>query len=168
MISCFDISRLLLSDLWYNPSMLKIKNDLGEIRFSENVIKKIATDAVHACGGKVYIYHHKGKYQNAMSGIGSRMTLYNGDHGDPGSIEIEDGEEGLRITVYIVVKFGAHIRKTCIGILEGISGNVERVMGEKPLVTKVIVTGIESNEIARRNLEYSIDSRVPDKINEPS
>ena len=148
--------------------MLKIKTDLGEIRFSENVIKKIVTDAVHECDGKVYIYHHKGKYQNAVSGIGSRMTLYNGDKGDPGSIDVYDDEIGLNITVYVVVKFGASIRNCCISILKYIDENVEKVMGAKASEIKVIVTGVESNELARRHLEYSMDSRMPGVINEPS
>ncbi len=148
--------------------MLKIKTDLGEIRFSTNVIKKIVTDAVHELDGKVYIYHHKGKYQNAVSGIGSRMSLYNGDWGDPGSIEVSDDEVGLDITVYVVVKFGTSIRSSCISILQYIDQNVEKVMGAKASTIRVIVTGVESNQIARRHLEYSMDSRMPGVINEPS
>ena len=148
--------------------MLDIKTELGEIRFSTNVIKKIVTDAVHLCDGKVYIYHYKGKYQNAMSGRTSKMTLYNGDRGDPNSIEVVDSETGLRITAYLVVKFGTSIKKSCIDILYYISRNVETIMGEKPESIKLIVTGIESNEIAKRNLEYSMEAELPGVINEPS
>ncbi len=148
--------------------MLEMKTELGEIRFSANVIKKIVTDAVHLCNGKVYIYHYKGKYQNAMSGRASKMTLYNGDRGDPNSIEVVDSETGLKITAYLVVKFGTSIKKSCIDILYYISRNVETILGEKPESIRLIVTGIESNEIAKRHLEYSMETKLPEVINEPS
>ena len=148
--------------------MLEMNTDLGEIRFSTNVIKKIVTDAVHLCEGKVYIYHYKGKYQNAMTGITTKMTLYNGDRGDPSAIEVVDSENGLSITTYLVVKFGTSIRTSCIDILYYISRSVETVFGEKPESIKLIVTGIESNEIAKRNLEYSMGARLPGVENEPA
>ncbi|MDO4869782.1 MAG: Asp23/Gls24 family envelope stress response protein [Bacillota bacterium] len=148
--------------------MLEIKTETGDIRFSKNVIKRIATDAVHQMDGKAYIYHYRGRYKNAMNGIGSRMSLYNGDKGDPGSIEVDDTDTGLRITVYLVVKFGVSIRSSCIDILNYIFDNVKSVMGEEPEIVKVIVTGVESNEIARRDLEYSREARMLGAINEPS
>ena len=148
--------------------MLEIKTEIGDIRFSKNVIKKIVTDAVHEFDGKVYIYHYRGKYKNAMNGIGSRMVLYNGDRGDPGSIDVDDTDTGLRITVYIVVKFGTSIRSTCIDIINYVFDNVKSIMGEEPEIVKVIVTGIESNEVAKRNIEYSREARMLGVINEPS
>lgn len=147
--------------------MLEIKTEIGEIRFSTNVIKKIVIDAVHQTEGKAYIYHYKGKYQNAMTGIASRMTLYNGDRGDAGSIDVADTETGLQITVYLVMQFGASIRTSCIHIIHYIFDNVEKIMEAPPEAVRVIVTGVESNEIAKRNLEYSMRADEPGVIHEP-
>jgi len=148
--------------------MLEEKTEFGNIRFSTNVIKKIVTDAVHLTEGNVYIYHYRGKYQNAARDITAKRTLYNGDKGDPGSILVADTDTGLKIAVWIVVKFGTSIKTTCVDIIDYIFENVEKVMGEKPEIVKVIVTGVESNEIAKRNLEYSKEARLPGVLNEPS
>ena len=40
--------------------MLEIRNRLGDIRFSRNVILKIVEDAVASCDGRVSLLNYKG------------------------------------------------------------------------------------------------------------
>lgn len=125
--------------LWYNSNMLEIRNKLGDIRFSRNVIFKIVDDAIASCGGRVSLYNYRGKYKNVM----------------PGKDEVKFTEtpQGVDITVFVVINFGVSIHKSTEKIRRYIYENVEKVMGEKPHSVKIVVTGVQSKEIAKRHIE---------------
>lgn len=120
--------------------MLEHKTDLGDIRFSRSVIERIVEDAADACDGKVQLLNYKGKYIGVIPGS---------------SIEFKETEDGALITAYIVVSFGASIRKYAGMMHQYIIDNVEKVMGEKPAAVKIIITGVQSREIARRHIEIT-------------
>lgn len=122
----------------YNISMLEIINDSGDIRFSKNVINRIVEDAVETCEGRVTVHNFKGKYKSVVSG--KEGITY---------VEIP---EGAVITVYVVIKFGTSIRKVCNRMIDYIISNVEEVMGEKPYNVRIVVTGVQSIETAKRNI----------------
>lgn len=125
--------------LWYNPCMFEKETDLGQIHFSRSVIERIIKDAVSGCDGKVFLSNYKGKYMRVVPG--SDYT-------------IEQTDDGIDITVYVVIAFGAGIGRYSKQMLEYIYDNVEKVMGERPHYVKIVVTGIQSKkEIARRHVE---------------
>ncbi|MDO4177071.1 MAG: Asp23/Gls24 family envelope stress response protein [Bacillota bacterium] len=121
--------------------MLEITNELGDIRFSRNVILRIVDDAVETCDGRVTVHNFKGKYKSVMPG-----------HDGVTYLETPDGVD---ITVYVVVNFGTSIRENCGRISAYINENVERVMGERPHNVRIVVTGVQSKEIARRNIVFN-------------
>ncbi len=125
--------------LWYNPCMFEKETDLGQIHFSRSVIERIIKDAVSECDGKVFLSNYKGKYMRVVPG--SDYT-------------IEQTDDGIDITVYVVIAFGAGIGRYSKQMLEHIYDNVEKVMGERPHYVKIVVTGVQSKkEIARRHVE---------------
>lgn len=126
--------------LCYNPVMLERKTELGDIRFSRSVIERIVEDAADDCGGKVMLQNFRGKYMPAVPG---REILF------------EETPEGVAITVYIVVSFGTSIKKCTGHMMEYISSNIEKVMGEKPYNVKIVVTGVQSVETAKRHIEIT-------------
>ena len=119
--------------------MLEINTKLGDIRFSRNVIKRIINDAVDKTEGRVYLHRYRGKINMPATS----------------NVEILDKQEGLEITLYVVIKFGSSIRKNARAVVDYIYDKVESVMGEKPGKVTMIITGVESKDIARRNIEIS-------------
>ena len=73
----------------------------------------------------------------------------------PGNDEVVFVEtpEGADITVYVVINFGVSIHDSTEKIRNYIFDNVEKVMGERPNRVKIVVTGVQSREIARRHIE---------------
>ena len=116
--------------------MLEIKTNLGDIRFSKNVMLKIVEDAISLCDGSVYLCNYKGKYKNVMRS--SEEMIF------------AETPEGVEITIFVVVRFGTSIKQNSRKIIDYIYDNVEKVMGERPQKVTMIVTGVQSREIARR------------------
>lgn len=132
--------------------MFELKTDWGEIRFSRNVIYRIVTNAVESCRGDATIMNYKGKKQRRFPGFFSRLTPKSVESGD---IQLEETPEGLKITVYVVIRFGASLRKTVEQIITGIYEGAEEVLDLDLSKVTVVVTGTASRDIARRHLVFS-------------
>lgn len=117
--------------------MIEISTETGEIVFSENAVKSVIKGAVDASDGKAYIYRYRSRYMPMLP-----------------AITIEEGDEGYDIVVYIVVRFGTSISKVSNKILDNIYKNLESAFNIVPDSVKVIVTGVQSKDIARRNIEF--------------
>lgn len=113
---------------------------MGDIRFSKSVIERIIEDAAASCGGNVAVFNFKSKY----------MTVIPNNH-----FTFKESSGGVEITVYIVVRFGASIKKYAKRMMDYIYDTVEKVMGERPKSVKIIVTGVRSREIAKRHIEIT-------------
>ena len=120
--------------------MFDRETDLGKIHFTRSVIEKIIKDAVETCDGKVFLRNYKGKVRSLVQG--SDYT-------------IDQKEEGTDIVVYVVIAFGAGIGRYTRQMLDYIYDNVEKVMGERPNNVKIVVTGVQSKDIARRHIEIT-------------
>lgn len=120
--------------------MLEMTNDIGDIRFSRNIILRIVDDAVETCGGRVTVYNFKGRYKSVMPGNDG--------------VAYTETPEGAEITVYVIIRFGASIRENCRKILDYINDTVEKVMGERPRNVRIVVTGVQSVEIAGRHIVF--------------
>lgn len=132
--------------------MFDFETKLGHIHFSNNVINKIITEAVESCDGKAEILNYKGKYKHMVPGIASKMNLYNEE---VGGIQVTEEEEGLNITVYVVIHFGASIKRTTDRIIDYIYEYMDKILGIKPVNVKVVVTGTLSKNIVKRHIEVS-------------
>jgi uncharacterized alkaline shock family protein YloU len=114
---------------------------LGQIHFPAGVIERIIKDAVNTCDEKVFLNKYKGKYMSMVPG---------------GDYTVEETEEGILITVYVVMAFGASIGKYSKRLLEYIYENVEKVMGSRPGRVTIVVTGLKSKDnIAKRHIEIT-------------
>lgn len=120
--------------------MLEISTDLGDIRFSKNVITRIAEDAAESCDNSVSIFNYRGKYKPAMPGA---------------NIIYSETPDSIEITVNVVIRFGASISECTKKMLDYMYKNIEIVMGTRPDKITIIVTGIQSREIARRHIEIT-------------
>lgn len=127
--------------IWYNCHMLDINTKIGDIHFSENLIKNLIKDAVDSVGPKAQLNNYKGKYMYSSSGNLSNIV-------------IEETEEGWDIVLFIVVSFGASISTVANNIIDKVYSNMEDMLDVKPHSVKVMVTGVASRDIARRKLEF--------------
>lgn len=132
--------------------MFGIETKIGSIRFSHNVISRIASEAVCECGGKAELLNYKGKYKNVVPGLASKMNLYDAD---PSSVEVIDTDGGVEIRIYIGLRFGSSIKESTSTIIDYMYENVEKIMGQKPDKVTVIVTAMLSKNIAKRYIEVS-------------
>ena len=133
-------------------TMFDIETKLGEIHFPASVINRIVIEAVESCNGKVDILNYKGKYKNMMPWLASRMNIYKEE---TGGIQVEETEDGMILTVYVVIHFGTSIKRVTEKLIDEIYENMEKVMKVKPKTVKIIVTGTLSKNIVKRHIEVS-------------
>ena len=128
--------------------MLEHKTNLGEICFSKNIINRIVQDAVQEWDGRVLLQNYRGRYFN-VANLASRLS-----HQDEeaASIKLRQTDGRMYITVYVVVRFGTSISKVTRSICEYVDTNLESVMNERPGGVRVVVTGVLSRDIVRRNI----------------
>lgn len=130
--------------------MFDIQNDLGHIHFSKNIIRTLCEDAVDSCDGKAAVFNFKGKGKNKAEAVFNRK-------GHPGNDEIivEGEEDQLRITVYVVIRFGASIKGVAEQIINSIFDQLEEVFEVEPAQVTVINTGTASRDIIPRYMEFT-------------
>lgn len=132
--------------------MFDFDTKLGNIHFSNSVVNKVVTEAVESCGGKAEILNYKGRYKHVVPGIASWMNLYDEE---AGGIHVKEEDGDIFIKVYIVIHFGASIKRTTNKIIDYIYEHMEKIMDVRPKNVKVIVTGTLSKNIAKRHIEVS-------------
>lgn len=132
--------------------MFDIETKLGEIRFSQGIINKIVMKAAEAYDGKVILHNYKGKYMDMMPGLASKINLYDES---TGSVEFTQKDDGYTLKVYIVLKFGTSIKMVTEGMIDSIYENAEKILGKRPEMVTIVVTGILSKNIAKRHIEVS-------------
>lgn len=131
--------------------MLEMKNEIGYIHFSRDVIYRICADAVNQTG-EARLHQFRGRY-NAKKPVSSYSFVSTEE--DYENIQVETTDSSVRIALYIVVRFGVSISSVANSIIDYIYEEMKKVMGEEPAFVKVIVTGIVSRTIARRQIEFS-------------
>lgn len=132
--------------------MFNISNDLGQIHFSKNVIYKICRDAADSCDGAVRIMNYKGRSAAKKPGF---MSVISQNEEEDTDIEIQEMDGRFRIKMYIVVRFGTSISAAADKIIDHIYDQMEALFSKKPSSVTVVVTGIASRDIAKRNIEFS-------------
>lgn len=125
--------------------LYKTETEEGTIIIDKPVIGKIILEAVEQFDGKVLLSNYKGK----ISGIVPKI----GGIDDRNFMDIEVGENGIDIRFYIVIRFGTSINKVTEILIERIKKNIKLITGLEVEKITVVVTGILSKQMVRRNIE---------------
>ena len=127
--------------------MFTVETDLGSITVSKSAIGKIVIEAVKRFDGKVIISNHKGKVPGIVSWIGGMDDINN--------MEINYGENGLDLRIFVVLRFGTSITQVANQLVDDIHEKTEETIGIEPNSVAVVVTGMISKNIARRHIEVT-------------
>lgn len=125
----------------------------GKIIINSSVLAQLVEREVASFGGRVIITNSKGK----------RLPfLYRSVAGeDRSNIDISIKGEKIDIKIHVIIKLGLSISKTTQSLIRGIKTCVEKAIGVSPASVTVIVAGVLSKQMARRNIEvkkqYGID-----------
>ena len=111
----------------------EIKNELGAIRISNNVIAKIAGNAATQCYGVVGMCTKSGK-----DGLAKLLKKENLDKGI--KVKTEDG--ALALTIYIIAEYGLNLSVIGESIRSSVKYQVEKATGMKVAVVRVNVESI--------------------------
>ena len=127
--------------------MFTVETDLGSITVSKSAIGKIVIEAVKRFDGKVIISNHKGKVPGIVSWIGGMDDINN--------MEINYGENGLDLRIFVVLRFGTSITQVANQLVDDIHEKTKETIGIEPNSVAVVVTGMISKNIAWRHIEVT-------------
>ena len=132
--------------------MFTIETTHGTIHYDDNIIRKIISKGVDSFDGKVLLYNNVKRLPGIPSG---RSRSGNLQTGGANTIKIEETDLGTQITVYIVVRFGMSINEATNGLIDYIYEYMEKILRISPVRVTVVVTGVLSKNLVRRNIEVS-------------
>ncbi|QHI73825.1 Asp23/Gls24 family envelope stress response protein [Aminipila terrae] len=130
--------------------LYKEETENGSIIIGKAVIAKIVTETAAQFKGKVLISNYKNKATAFAAKIGVTDDINN--------MDITMGEKGLDIKLYIVVKFGTSIGMVTNTLINDIHDKVYQYTSIEPNSVAIVVTGMISKNIARRNIEVRRDN----------
>lgn len=125
--------------------LYKEENEKGSIVIEKAVITKIISEVVSEFNGKVVISNYNNKARTFYAKIGVSD--------DANSMDISMGEQGMDIKLYVVVKFGTSINMVTNQLINNIHAKIAEYINIEPNSVTVVVTGMISKNIARRNIE---------------
>ena len=112
-----------------------IKNDLGQITISEEVLLRVAGYAALECYGIVAMSSKRAK-DGFVEWLG-RENLTKG-------VDIDITDQGIDICLYIVVEYGISIVEVCNIIKSQVSYKIENMTGVKVRRVNISVEGIRA------------------------
>ena len=131
----------------------KETTNFGEIVISDDAISEIVLSEIRKYKNSIYITNSKGKRTSKVykSVGGSSAT----------NIDIISENNVIEIKMYLIFKFGMSIKKTTEELMENIRKQIELATGKNPKSITIVITGMASKKIARRNIEvkkvYDVD-----------
>ncbi len=122
-----------------------METEAGNIKIRRPVIGRIVIEAVRKFGGRVLITNHKGKLVRPKDkhGVSDAADYF----------EINMGETGLDIRIYIAIRFGTSIGHATEQLIVDIKADIEAFTGLEANSIAIVVTGLISKYIAPRNIE---------------
>ena len=121
--------------------------NIGQISVAKNVVTEIIYKAVRVFGNNVVVDN----YAKSSNKLYYKMS----GGADSNAIEITNSESGIAIKIYIMVKFGTSISKVSKLIISEVNEGFEKTFGMKPSSTEVIITGVFSKNVVRRNIKVT-------------
>lgn len=123
----------------------KEKTEQGNIIIDKNAIANLVIKATEQFEGKVIVAN----YKNRPLGVAAKKNITS----DVNSVEVDYGPKGMELKVYLMVKFGTSIGTVTNNLIESLYEDIKQAMGMEPNSISVVVTGIISKNIAKRNIE---------------
>jgi uncharacterized alkaline shock family protein YloU len=116
------------------PSKTLIQSrDLGRIEVSRHVVATIAGHAAAECYGVVAM-----AARGLRDGLAERLRRENIHRG----VEVEVREEGVAISLYVVVEFGTRVSEVANNLANAVRYSVERTLGLPVVEVNINVQGI--------------------------
>jgi uncharacterized alkaline shock family protein YloU len=118
-----------------NPVKNIIKNSLGEIQISKEVIATIAGNAAMECYGLVGMASRK---------ISDGITELLGRENIARGVEVKISEDMLTVDLYIIVQYGTKIHEVAHNVIEKVNFVLKNTLGFNPDKVNVIVHGVRT------------------------
>lgn len=112
-----------------------IRNSLGEIQISKEVIATIAGNAAMECYGLVGMASRK---------ISDGITELLGRENIGRGVEVKIGEDELTVDLYIIVQYGTKIHEVANNVIEKVNFVLKNTLGFQPDKINVIVHGVRT------------------------
>lgn len=125
-----------------------IYNKYGKIKLSENLLGQIARRAIHTSKGQAWLSTSKGKIiDNSISMLVSTQIYAQ-------SVDCKVVNDKLYLTMYIICEFGKSMNNIVSDIIGQLEKDIPSVFSVDLAEIDVIVKGIKSKEIAKRNIKF--------------
>lgn len=112
-----------------------IKNSLGEIEISREVIAVLAGNAAMECYGLVGMVSRK--MSDGLTELLGKENLHKG-------VEVKIDEDMLTVDLHIIVQYGTKIHEVANNVIEKVNFILENIMGFSPDRTNVIIHGVRT------------------------
>ncbi|MDR2610531.1 MAG: Asp23/Gls24 family envelope stress response protein [Clostridiales Family XIII bacterium] len=67
-------------------------------------------------------------------------------------IETEYADGSVDVTIYIILRFGGSIQAAVQEVAAGVRAELPNVLGLKPDLVRIVVTGVQSQNLSKRNI----------------
>lgn len=125
--------------------LYKLETKEGRITLDRFVAAQIVEEQISPFYGKVWIANSKG----SMGGFINRLY----GRSDLDDFEIAMDERGLSVRVYLIIRFGVSIRMVTERLISDIRNALEKYTELPVSEVSLVVTGMLSKHIAKRNIE---------------
>lgn len=116
----------------------------GNIKIRRTVIGRIIIEAIERFNGRVKITNHKGKIIRLKDKYGiPDATDY---------FDITMNDNGLDLRFYVAIRFGTSIGLVTETLINEIKSDIEKLTSIEANSIAIIVTGLISKKITRRNI----------------
>lgn len=126
-------------------NVLEKETKYGMISVSDNTIMQVVMGSLEKYRGIMVPASGRGKIVHRRN--------RNPKNGPVCDIEIGNIKQRLDISIYVVLKFGASIKKTTEAAAEEVRKAVYEATGSDPRRIRIVITGVQSRKTARRNIE---------------
>ena len=133
-------------------------SQIGRITLDNGVLGSIILQEVAETEGKIILCSSKGKpVRNALKKTGPddkpARSINIGD--ESGFFDISWDEDRLNINVYIIVRLGGSINTPAETLNSNLNVKIRELLGLSPASITVIIKGILSKNISRRDIHVS-------------
>ncbi|MGN1334753.1 MAG: Asp23/Gls24 family envelope stress response protein [Anaerovoracaceae bacterium] len=118
----------------------------GKIKINETIFAKWVLAAVSKTDGRVLCASEKGKI---LGGIDQKVSM-----GELSSnIIIKETKDSYILKFFVIMSFGASIKKNCTEILDSLESQMKKMFPDKKGQIAIKIVGVKSKKIAERSME---------------
>lgn len=121
---------------------IKIENEYGSINMDKRIIEKIVKYIINESPEVICLTNSKG--QAVINMISDNMDSY--------LVDVRRSDEDILIRCYIIIKFGASIKRITHKLIQEIKRNVFEAVGVTPKTIFIYIKGIKSKKVAKRDI----------------